>query len=169
MAILRAGPWGNLTDSFQNVPAATDVELDHYPVNIAKGNWPNQEWLAWYEASEVAGCCNPSQITATWPVTYDFGQTVTYSTQTLDVLDDCSYFYQQYPGGYYFPDYEGETFILSWTGSVWQVYYGNGYFAQAADTTLDSTEPCDPTGTTTISGSSFYYDGYTITVTDPNA
>jgi len=44
MAILRAGPWGNLIDSFQDVPAATNVELDYYPVNLALGDWPNQTW-----------------------------------------------------------------------------------------------------------------------------
>jgi hypothetical protein len=167
MAILRAGPWGNLSDSFQNTPPAVNKRLYHYPVNIANGDWPNQEWLAWYEAEE-SGCCAPAQITATWPVTYDFGSTVTYTTETLDILEDCSYYYAQYPGGTYFPDYEGETFSLVWSGSAWQCYFGNGYFAQVELTTLNSTDECDPTGVTTISGT-VYYNGYTITVIDPNA
>ena len=169
MAILRAGPWGNLTDSFQDVPSdVTADELTLYPVNCAKTDWlSGQAWGAYYEVEE-SGCCAPAQITATWPVTYDFGSTVTYTTQTLDILEDCSYYYAQYPGGTYFPDYEGETFSLVWSGGAWQCYFGNAYFAQAESTTLDSTDECDPTGVTTISGT-VYYDGYTITVIDPNA
>ena len=163
MAILRAGPWGNLTDSFQNVPAATDVELTYYPVNIAKGNWPNQNWAAWYEV-EAAGCCAPAQITATWPVTSNFGSTVTYETQTIDIADDCSYSYYQYPDSYY----RGYVFELSWDGTEWDCYFGNEDFAQTGTVSLDSTDECDPTGVTTISGTT-YYNGYTITVTDPNA
>ena len=167
MPILRAGPWGNLSNAFQPVPFDTSGQLDHYPVNCAKTNWPTQNWAAWYEVT-TDPCCTPAQITATWPVTYDFGSTVTYTTETLDILEGCSYYYAQYPGGTYFPDYEGETFSLLWGGGVWQCYFGNGYFAQAESTTLDSTDECDPTGVTTISGT-VYYDGYTITVIDPNA
>ena len=163
MAILRAGPWGNLTDSFKDTPVATNVELTYYPVNIAKGNWPNQNWKAWYEVE--AGCCAPAQIEATWPVTSDFGSTVTYETQTIDIIEgDCSYFYAQYPDSYY----RGYVFQLIWNGTGWYCYFGNEDFAQAANHLLSSTDECDPTGTTTISGT-YYYNGYTITVTDPNA
>lgn len=47
MAILRAGPWGNLTESFNDVPSDTSVELDIFPVNCAKDDWPNQAWAAY--------------------------------------------------------------------------------------------------------------------------
>lgn len=161
MAILRAGPWGNLTDSFQDTPAATDVELTYYPVNIAKGNWPNQNWAAWYE---VAGCCAPAQIKATWPVTSDFGSTVTYETQTIDISEDCSYSYAQYPDSYY----RGYVFELSWNGSAWSCTFGNEDFAQSDNILLASSDPCDPVETITISGT-YYYDGYDITIIDPNA
>ena len=103
MAILRAGPWGNLSKSFQSVPSNTSSDgLTVFPVNCAKANWPNQAWAAYYEVEAAEGCCAPAQITATWPVTYDFGSTVTYTTETLDILEDCSYYYAQYPGGTYF-------------------------------------------------------------------
>ena len=163
MAILRAGPWGNLSDSFQNTPPAVNKRLYHYPVNIANGDWPNQEWLAWYEAEE-SGCCAPAQIEATWPVTDDFGSTVTYETQTIDISEDCTYLYFETPDSYY----KGYVFELEWSGSAWICRFGNDDFAQADTSTLASTDECDPTGVTTISGS-YYYDGYDITVTDPNA
>jgi len=163
MAILRAGPWGNLSDSFQNTPPAVNKRLYHYPVNIANGDWPNQEWLAWYETEE-SGCCAPAQIEATWPVTSNFGSTVTYETQTIDISEDCTYSYVQYPDSYY----GGYVFELNWNGTGWYCYFGNEDFAQAANVLLASTDECDPTGVTTVSGT-YYYDGYDITVTDPNA
>lgn len=56
MAILRAGPWGNLTESFNDVPSDTSVELDIFPVNCAKDDWPNQAWAAYYERTvDVTG------------------------------------------------------------------------------------------------------------------
>lgn len=40
MAILRAGPWGDLTDSFQNEPEdPTDINNSFYPVNCADKDW----------------------------------------------------------------------------------------------------------------------------------
>ena len=44
MAILRAGPWGNLNDSHKDEPAIIDENTDIYPVNCALGDWPNQTW-----------------------------------------------------------------------------------------------------------------------------
>ena len=60
MPILRAGPWGNLTDSFQDVPSDTSADgLTLYPVNCAKTDWKRQTWAAYYE---VAGCCTPDTL-----------------------------------------------------------------------------------------------------------
>ena len=62
MAILRAGPWGNITNSFQNVPSdVTADELTLYPVNCAKTNWlSGQAWGAYYEVED--GCCTPDTL-----------------------------------------------------------------------------------------------------------
>lgn len=164
MAILRAGPWGNLTDSFQDVPSVTSTPLNYYPVNCAKANWPNQPWTAWYEVA--AGCCTPAQIEVTFPATDNFGSTFRYVTVTIDrgTNGDCYYEYIENPGSYY----RGDIFILVWNGSSWVVTFGNEDFAQADSTALVSTDACDPVETLTIFGTT-YYDGQTITITDPNA
>lgn len=165
MAILRAGPWGNLTDSFQSVPSNTAVPLTEYPVNVAKGNWPNQTWAAWYELT-VAGCCNPAQIEVTFPYTTDFGYTIQYHTVTINrgTFGECGYGYAENPASYY----RGKVFETVWNGTAWQTWFGNEDFSQADDVHLDSLDECDPTGVTTISGT-YYYNGETITITDPNA
>ena len=49
MAILRAGPWGELGDEFQDPVAGTPTGVDPSPVNCAKNNWANQDWGAVYE------------------------------------------------------------------------------------------------------------------------
>ena len=49
MSILRAGPWGELGDEFQDPPVGTPTGVDPSPVNCAKNNWPNQDWGAVYE------------------------------------------------------------------------------------------------------------------------
>jgi hypothetical protein len=49
MAILRAGPWGNLNNPHEDVPPDTSVYLSISPVNCAKSDWPNQDWGARYE------------------------------------------------------------------------------------------------------------------------
>jgi len=49
MAILRAGPWGNLTNPHADAPSDMSVESDIFPVNCAKDNWPSQVWAAFYE------------------------------------------------------------------------------------------------------------------------
>ena len=166
MAILRAGPWGNLSDSFQDVPVDTSAdELTIYPVNCAKTDWPNQDWAAYYEVTEV-GCCTPAQIEVTFPATDDFGYTFRDVTVTIDrgTKGDCYYSYIENPLAYY----RGDVFELEWNGSLWIVYFGNEDFAQADSTTLDSVDECDPVETLTITGTT-YYDGETITIIDPNA
>ena len=167
MAILRAGPWGNLTDSFQAVPSNTGADgLTFYPVNCAKADWPSQKWAAYYEVEAVEGCCTPAQIEVTFPATDNFGSTFRSVTVTIDrgTNGDCYYEYVEDPGGYY----RGDIFILVWNGSSWLVTFGNEDFAQADNTTLVSTDECDPVETLTISDT-YYYDGQTITITDPNA
>lgn len=49
MSILRAGPWGELGDEFQDPVAGTPTGVDPSPVNCAKNNWANQDWGAVYE------------------------------------------------------------------------------------------------------------------------
>ena len=44
MAILRAGPWGNLDSPHEDEPAVKDDQTDIYPVNCARSDWPNQPW-----------------------------------------------------------------------------------------------------------------------------
>ena len=44
MAILRAGPWGELGDEFQDPVAGTPTGVDPSPVNCAKNNWANEDW-----------------------------------------------------------------------------------------------------------------------------
>ena len=51
MAILRAGPWGNLNSPHQDEPAVKDDQTNIYPVNCARGDWPNQPWRLLYNKS----------------------------------------------------------------------------------------------------------------------
>lgn len=142
MAILRAGPWGNLTDSFQNVPSNTSVSLNYYPVNIAKGNWPNQNWSAYYELTVADGCNGPSTITAT---SLFFG-----SIQlTKQAGDGCTYYWVSPTG----PFSGGEAYIKYDTSGVWVyeqwVSYAPFEFA------LGGNDPDVPTGTYTGTTSNY--------------
>ena len=165
MAILRAGPWGNITNSFQSVPSdVTADELTLYPVNCAKTNWlSGQAWGAYYEVED--GCCTPAQIEVTFPYTDDFGATIQYETVTIDRSDDCNYLYS-FPDATYFDPVQ-YVFSLIWNGVNWEVIYGNYYFAYQ-DTTTFTGDECDPVTSFTITDS-LYYNGYDITITDPNA
>ena len=51
MAILRAGPWGNLGNPHQDVPPVIDENTVIYPVNCARGDWPNQPWGLLYQTN----------------------------------------------------------------------------------------------------------------------
>mgnify|MGYP003652124349 FL=1 len=51
MAILRAGPWGNLSNPHEDEPAIIDEDTDIYPVNCAKSDWPNQSWKLVYDTA----------------------------------------------------------------------------------------------------------------------
>ena len=171
MAILRAGPWGNITNSFQNVPGNTGADgLTIYPVNCAKTDWlSGQAWGAYYEV--VDGCCTPAQIEVTFPYTDDFLSTVEYHTVTIDRgpgdfnVGECEYAYN-YPDATYFDPVQ-YVFALTHDGIGWNILFGNFYFAYQDNTSFAGDE-CDPVTSFTISGS-LYYDGYDITITDPNA
>ena len=172
MAILRAGPWGNITNSFQNVPGNTGADgLTIYPVNCAKTDWlSGQAWGAYYEVTE-SGCCTPAQIEVTFPYTDDFLSTVNYETVTIDRgpgdfnVGECEYVYN-YPDATYYDPVQ-YVFALTHDGIGWNILFGNFYFAYQDNTSFAGDE-CDPVTSFTISGS-LYYDGYDITITDPNA
>ena len=136
MAILRAGPWGNLTDSFQSVPSNTAVPLTKYPVNCAKTNWPNQNWSAWYELT-VAGCCTPETVSIT---------NAYLSSMTRG--EDC--YYAEYSVGYsttYYYNYYTQTLEYSAVDGSWTLYWDSAIsFGEAY---LINNDPCDPTGTYT--------------------
>lgn len=136
MPILRAGPWGNLTDSFQPVPGAANTLLDHYPVNCAKANWPNQTWAAYYELTE-AGCCTPETVSIT---------NAYLSSMTRG--EDC--YYAEDFAGYsttYYYNYYTQTLEYSTVDGSWTLYWDSAIsFGEAY---LINNDPCDPTGTYT--------------------
>ena len=51
MAILRAGPWGNLDSPHEDEPAVKEDQTNIFPVNCAKVDWPNQPWKLLYTAN----------------------------------------------------------------------------------------------------------------------
>lgn len=73
--ILRAGPWGESYDAFENVPPDTSINLSYYPVNVAKKNWPNQNWTSYYKKNlgNSADICG----------TVGFNETVSISGEAL--------------------------------------------------------------------------------------
>ena len=131
MAILRAGPWGNLSKSFQNVPSNTSSDgLTVFPVNCAKANWPNQAWAAYYEVEE--GCVTPETITAECA-------SFIGGSQVLDKVDAENYYWQD-PGG----PYNGQLEIY-WSGTAWQ--YRASFSYGVFESGFGPTDICDPTGT----------------------
>jgi hypothetical protein len=151
MAILRAGPWGNLTDSFQAVPSNTGADgLTFYPVNCAKADWPSQKWAAYYEVEPVEeGCCTPGSISATH---YYGGPSVLFRTANPYGGDDCEYYYG-FTDGFSSGSLELEIFI---TGGSWLYLQTEFDFPLFGE--YGSTDACDPTGD--------YTDGistYTVT------
>ena len=156
MAILRAGPWGNLTDSFQAVPSDTTAdELTLYPVNCAKTNWlSGQAWGAYYEIAD--GCCTPFEPTFS-AVTYVSDGSVSLSGTLSRVIqenvdpcinydwNDGTYFVDVYYVPYY---YGAGWFAFVSKGSPPRTVVGNG--------DLTNGDPCDPVGTYNCpSGGSF--------------
>ena len=143
MPILRAGPWGNLTDSFQPVPGATNTLLDHYPVNCAKANWPNQAWAAYYELTAAGGCNGPATITSSTQLQGNV-------QLTKQSGDGCTYYWVSGFGPYY-----GEV-TIEYTGGQWTWVETFSY--APIDTATGGTDANDPTGTYTG-----IYTNYTVT------
>lgn len=136
MPILRAGPWGNLTNAFQAVPFDTSAELTYYPVNCAKTDWPSQAWTAWYEV-EVATCCTPETVSIT---------NAYLSSMTRG--EDC--YYSEYFAGYsttFYYNYYQQTLSYSAVDGTWILYWDSAIFFGEAY--LVNNDPCDPTGTYT--------------------
>ena len=149
MAILRAGPWGNLSDSYQSVPTNTAAEgLTLYPVNCAKTNWPSQTWSAYYDVEVVDDpCCSPFEPTFS-AVTYVSDGSVSLSGTLERVIqenvDPCLNY--EWNDGTYFVD----VYYLSY-------YYGSGWYAFVSKALplqplvgngdLINGDPCDPVGT----------------------
>jgi len=133
MPILRAGPWGNLSDAFQEVGDATADGLTYFPVNCAKTNWPNQNWGAYYEVEE-SECCTPETVSIT-------GAYLSSMTRN----ESCSYAesYDGTPPTYF--DYYTQT--LSYSGGTWNLVWTSAFFI--GDAYLVNNDPCDPTGTYT--------------------
>jgi len=147
MAILRAGPWGNLSNSFQNAPSNTSSDgLTVFPVNCAKANWPNQAWAAYYEAEVVSGaaCNGPATITAT----SSFFGNITLDKQTGD---GCTYYWVSPSGPF--------------SGGKATIYYSSGFWIYEQslsyapfDISGGGSDADDPTGT-------YYgtFSSYTVT------
>ena len=160
MAILRAGPWGNLTDSFQAVPSDTTAdELTLYPVNCAKTNWlSGQAWGAYYEVEESDGCCTPATLDFSG-VSYDSTGNIALSgtlERNPDADDPCEFYTWTdgtytveliFQGLYYSPSPP-----YSYIGTSWQAtMYDFGGPIGGAELGPPG-DPCDPTGTYTGSG-----------------
>jgi hypothetical protein len=136
--------------------------------------------------------CRPREIEVTFPTTSDFASSIQYFTVRVTYCKG-EYNYQQLEEEDYYSYFDPNQNIFSMqyfppTGvgtpqqedGYWAVQYGNAYFAFFDNTpTLfwegtrpapghPSSDPCDPTGSWQITDS-IYYNGYYITITDPNA
>ena len=133
MAILRAGPWGNLSNSFQDVPGDTGADgLTIYPVNCAKTDWlSGQAWGAYYE---VEGCCTPETVSVTYGV-----------VSSMTRLASCNYnedFEGTPPGS---SDYYVQRLEYLVELGAWKLYWDSAsWFGESY---LYNNDPCDPTGT----------------------
>lgn len=134
---MRAGPWGNLSNAFQTVPANTGVALTKYPVNCAKTNWlSGQTWAAWYEVEE-ASCCTPETVSIT-----------NAYLSSMTRKEDC--YYSEDFAGYsttFYYNYYIQTLQYNSVDGTWTLYWTSaGPFGEAY---LINNDPCDPTGTYT--------------------
>ena len=133
MAILRAGPWGNITNSFQDVPSDVTADgLTLYPVNCAKTDWVSgQAWGAYYEVTE-SGCCTPETISIT-----------NAYTATMTRLESC-YYGDSSPGTPpFFFDYFEQT--VEYSSGTWTLYWDSAF--SFGESIMTNNDPCDPTGT----------------------
>ena len=148
MPIKRAGPWGNITNSFQDVPGNTGADgLTLYPVNCAKTDWVSgQAWGAYYEVVSGAACNGPATITAT---------SAFFGNITLDKQagDGCTYYWVSPSGPF--------------SGGEATIYYSEGFWIYEQslsyapfETSGGGSDADDPTGT--------YYGSFSsYTVTTP--
>lgn len=91
MAILRAGPWGNLNNTHEDVPSDTSVGLNIYPVNCALSDWPNQDWAAYFISYDSLG--SGSEPSSLYGVS-DLGESVSRSSNSsLDLFTPVVEFY----------------------------------------------------------------------------
>ena len=171
MPILRAGPWGDLADNHQSEPPppAEGEPYIVYPVNVGgRESAHGSAWQTTYE-TEVAEriCTSPCSIDVTFPYTDDFGATIKYQSVTIPIgsgSGPCSYLYIIANATYYDP--AQYVFSLNHNGGNWEVLYGNFYFAYTDNTTILQSAS-NPITDFTITDS-LYYNGYNITITDPN-
>lgn len=73
MTILRAGPWSDGTQLMNPVDPVT-LAVSGSPVNIARGNWPNQTWAA-RSVTQIDGNDSSGLIVEEWG-TAALGETV---------------------------------------------------------------------------------------------
>jgi len=91
MPILRAGPWGNLSNPHEDEPAIIDEDTDIYPVNCAKDDWPNQPWGSLYTLDKSFGYLDPYEYGL---ASLGQGKTVTSDVGSFDVAIDFLFCYQ---------------------------------------------------------------------------
>jgi len=145
MAILRAGPWGNLNSPHEDEPAVKDDQTNIYPVNCARGNWPNQPWRLLYNknsdisistgtAALGSSIIAEGDIYATvyfdfnWQATEDFDVTFQWDITTTS------------PTGSIFPTLEWQYNTIEGTGDY--------YFDTPLDSgSIDITLPASTFGT----------------------
>jgi len=145
MAILRAGPWGNLDSPHEDEPAVKDDQTDIYPVNCARSDWTNQPWRLLGNANsdisiDTGTAALGSPITAegdiyatvsldfNWQATQDFDVTLQWDITTSN------------PDGSIFPSLEWQYNTIEGTGDY--------FFNTPTDNgTIDITLPASTFGT----------------------
>ena len=164
MAIFRAGPWGNLSDSYQPVPTNTAAEgLTLYPVNCAKADWVSgQTWGAYYEVED--GCCTSNSYDFSWD---GESGTLERAEPPSEIYDACEY-YTWENATYYAVLYYYTPGYGSYSTASGSLYYYGGWnldiFQQSDDISIlygahtcqlttptppddSACDRCDPTGT----------------------
>lgn len=101
-------------------------------------------------SSSSSGCCNPSTITISWSyIDYSLGGILKSYTETLSINSQC-YYERTTPTSCYYYTSPVEYITVSYGGGVWTASGGNECFASIEGGDGTSTDPCDPTGTYTI-------------------
>jgi hypothetical protein len=81
MAILRAGPWGNLISPHEDVPDDTTVDSYYYPINCALNDWPNQTWAS-FTITDSGFSSAPDETYAT----ADLGESVSRTGDGMPIV-----------------------------------------------------------------------------------